>query len=85
MARGRPPNLARNEARAAGLRIYVDPNPCFCGSDTKYVSNAQCVECLIAAGKAKYAALDPDAKAAVAARDHVRYQRRLLAGKQPRG
>lgn len=77
MARGRPPNPPRNEARAAGLKVYVDPTPCFCGSIRRYTSNAQCVDCSIAKGRARYASLDEQALAKQKARDHARYLRSL--------
>lgn len=80
MARGRAPNVPRNEAREAGVKIYADPRLCFCGSDRRYTSNAQCVDCAIAAGRAKYAALDDDERAAQRARDHERYLKRLGEG-----
>lgn len=72
MSRGRPPNLPRNEAREAGLKRF-DGEPCWCGCVTRYVSNAQCVECSIAAGKNRYAGLDPEGLAVAKARDHARY------------
>lgn len=76
MTRGRKPNLPRNEARDAGLKTYVDPNPCWCGCDVRYTVNATCVECMIAKGRAAYAALDGDALAARKQLDHHRYVER---------
>lgn len=78
MSRGRPANIPRNEARAAGHRTYVDPTPCFaCGSVERYASNAQCVECLIAKGKERYAALDAAGLEQWKGRDRERYLKRL--------
>lgn len=77
MSHGRPANIPRNEARAAGLKFYDDPDACLiCGTNQRYTSNASCVECLIANGKAKWAALDEGAKLAQRERDQARYQRR---------
>lgn len=74
MARGRPPNPLRDAARQAGERFYADAYPCdICGSNKRYVSNAACAACAVARGNARYAALDEEAKAAHAARDHARY------------
>lgn len=86
MPRGRPPNIARNEARAEGLKIYMDlAAPCFCGCEVKYVANSRCVDCAIAKGKARYAGLDDSALAALKARDRERYEARVVAaGKTPR-
>jgi hypothetical protein len=42
------------------------------------VSNGQCVECTIAAAKARYRSLDPEALAALKSKDKERYARRLL-------
>lgn len=79
MPRGRPPNLPCNEARAAGLKIYSATNACdLCGGSACYVSNGQCVECTIAAAKARYRSLDPEALAALKSKDKERYARRLL-------
>lgn len=83
MPRGRPPNVPRMTARAAGLKTYIDPTPCFCGSDEKYVSNARCVACSIYAARNRYANLDADALAELKAKDKARYTQRLLAGKEP--
>lgn len=83
MSRGRPPNLPRNEARAARLKTYIDPTPCFCGCQSRYTSNAQCVDCLIEAGKARYAALDDGALAAQKSKDRDRYLKRLVEDKAP--
>lgn len=81
MSRGRQSNVPRNEARAAGLKTYDDPaRGCWCGCDTRYVSNAQCIDCAIAKGRARYAALDLDGLAAVKAKDHERYLKRLARG-----
>lgn len=83
MTRGRKPNYPRNEARIAGLKVYHDPNPCWCGCDLKYTVNAQCVECLIAKGKSIYAALDGDALDERKANDRRRYvERRVRQGHQ---
>lgn len=82
MPRGRPPNAPRNEAREAGLKRF-DGEPCWCGCVTRYVSNAQCVECSIAAGKGRYAGLDPERLAAMKARDHARYLERVERGTGP--
>lgn len=85
MPRGRQPNLPRRHARDAGHKTYADPdNPCLiCGGTARYVVNAQCVECVIARGKARYAALDFDALAALKAKDRERYLARLRAGRAP--
>jgi hypothetical protein len=73
---GRAPNLPRNAARAAGLKFYLD-QPCYiCGCTKRYVSNAECVDCAIAAGQARYAARDDEARANQKRRDHERYLRR---------
>lgn len=77
MPRGRPPNVPRNEARAAGLRTYTDPEGCWCGGTARYTSNAQCVDCSIAKGRARYAALDEAGLAELKAADHARYLARL--------
>lgn len=82
MPRGRPPNLPRNEARAAGLKRF-EGIECICGCTSRYVSNAQCVDCSIAAGRDRYAALDEDRLAATKARDHARYLRRAERGDGP--
>lgn len=76
--RGRPFNAPRAAARAAGERFYLDQMTCdFCGTSKRYVSNAACVSCAIAAGKGRYAALDDSEKAVVKARDHERYVKRV--------
>lgn len=78
MPRGRPQNIPRQQARDAGLKTYDDPaNPCWCGCSTRYVVNAQCVECMIAKGKARYAAMSEADRAALRAKDHERYVARL--------
>lgn len=74
---GRAHNIPRAEARLAGLRTYVDGKPCFCGCESKYTSNAQCVDCQIQKGRARYAALSENELAAHKARDKARYARRL--------
>lgn len=74
----RTPNVLRQDARAAGLKIYSDPqSPCWCGCESRYVANAQCVDCLIAKGKARYAAMTEDQLAAMKARDRERYLARI--------
>lgn len=78
MARGRPPNLARNEARAAGLKTYDAAEPCWCGCVEFYVSNGRCRDCTIAAAQAHYRALAPEALAELKAKDRGRYVQRLL-------
>lgn len=85
MPRGRKPNLPRSAARDAGDKTYSDEsNPCFCGGVIRYTVNAQCVECAIAKGKTRYASLDPDALAALKAKDHARYEARLRRDRAPR-
>lgn len=85
MPRGRPANLPRGAARVAGDKTYIDEsNPCFCGGVTRYVSNAQCVDCAIAKGKTRYASLDGDALAALKAKDHARYEARLRRDRAPK-
>lgn len=82
---GRPSNLPRNAARDAGEKTYTDAaNPCFCGGEIKYVSNATCVECAIAKGKARYAALDTKHRAALRSKDHLRYEARVAQAKEPK-
>src|ERR1700731_4869849 len=77
-SRGRPLNPLRAPARQAGVRYYVDEAPCdMCGNNKRYVSNANCVFCAISRGSARYAGLDEAAKAAVKARDHERYVKRM--------
>lgn len=72
----------RSEAKAAGLKTYVDPmRPCWCGCEARYVANAQCVDCLIAKGKARYAALTDDQLDAMKDRDRARYVARITAHK----
>ena len=76
-SRGRPLNPLRATAREAGEKFYADQNPCdFCGTNSRYVSNAGCVACAISRGNARYAALDIDAKAALKVSDHDRYMKR---------
>lgn len=71
---GRPTSRERAEARDAGLRFFTATEPCErCFDNLRYVSNAQCVSCLIVRGKARYAALDPDQQAERQRRDHARY------------
>jgi len=78
MPRGRRPNQHRVAARLAGEKFYDDPAECdFDGTHKRYVSNAACVACAIARGKARYASLDEDAIAVLKARDHDRYVQRL--------
>lgn len=85
MPRGRPVNLPRGAALRAGDKTYIDEsNPCFCGGVVRYVSNAQCIDCAIAKGRTRYAALDPDALAALKAKDHARYEARLRRDRAPR-
>lgn len=80
----RPPNPTRQAAISAGEKIYTDDAaPCFCGATLRYVSNTQCVECAIAKGRARYAALDSAARAALKSKDHARYERRLRRNKAP--
>lgn len=80
----RPPNPTRQSAIAAGEKTYTDEAaPCFCGGVVRYVSNTQCVECAIAKGKARYAAMDSAALAALKAKDHTRYVTRLRRNKAP--
>jgi hypothetical protein len=74
--RGRPPNLLRDIARAAGLKTLSDEACFVCGCTERYVNNAQCVDCAIAAGQARYAAQDDSARADQKRRDHERYLRR---------
>lgn len=75
---GRRPNLPRSEARERGDKTYSDPgNPCLCGEDVRYVSNAQCVACMIDKGRARYASLTDEQKAAHAERDRRRYLKRV--------
>lgn len=71
----RPTNFLRNAARDAGEATYLDPaNPCcLCGCDVRYTVNAQCVDCLISKGKARYRALDDAALGEQKRRDHERY------------
>lgn len=77
-SRGRPTNLIRNAALAAGEATYRDEaNPCWCGCMIRYSKNAQCQDCLIAKGKARYAALQGDALLKRKADDHARYLARL--------
>lgn len=84
MPRGRPHNIPRATALAAGERTYLDEsNPCFCGGTSRYAVNAQCIECAISKGKTRYAALDADALAALKAKDHSRYVARLRREKEP--
>lgn len=84
MPRGRPTNLPRSAARDAGQKTYLDSaNPCWCGCDTRYVANAQCVDCLIAKGKARYAALGDKALATLKRRDHARYLQRCAEKRGP--
>lgn len=82
MARGRPPNLKRNEARAAGIKTYEDTDhPCWCGSETKYTKNAACVACLIEKGKTRYANLEGAALEKRKQDDHARYEARIAKTK----
>ena len=84
MPRGRPPNINRTAARDAGDKTYIDSgNPCWCGEDVKYTSNAQCVRCTIAKGKARYAAMTLDQLAELKAKDRARYEARLAANNAP--
>lgn len=71
-SRGRPPNLNRLAAIAAGLSKY-EANPCWCGCTSRYVKNLGCVECSIAQAKGHYAKVPPDERKA---RDHALYVRR---------
>lgn len=75
MGRGRPPNLPRQQARERGDKTYASPdNPCdFCGGEERYVANAQCVGCLIAKGKARYATMTEAQLAELKERDRRRY------------
>lgn len=85
MPRGRPPNLPRRQALDAGFKTYDDSaNPCFCGCTARYTVNAQCVDCVIAKAKARYAAMTPDQRAELAAKDHARYLARLRANRAPK-
>lgn len=85
MPRGKQPNINRDQARDLGEKTYVDSSrPCWCGCNTRYVVNAQCVDCMIAKGKARYAKMGEAALADLKARDHARYIARLAAGKPPR-
>lgn len=78
MARGRPPNLRRNESRDAGLKTYFDSDhPCWCGCETKYTKNAACVDCLIEKGKQRYARLEGAALDERKRKDHARYEARI--------
>ncbi len=71
-------NLLRQQARDAGLKTYADPDfACWCGCITRYVVNGQCVDCLIARGKARYAAMTAEDREAMKAKDHERYLARL--------
>lgn len=82
MARGRPPNLRRNEAAAAGLKTYDDPDTaCWCGSTIKYTANAGCVDCLIEKGKARYSRLEGAALDERKRKDHARYAARAALAK----
>lgn len=74
---GRPACIERAQARELGLRFYTAAEACsVCFDDRRYVSNAQCVTCLINAGKNRYATLDEDQHEARRVRDHARYMRR---------
>lgn len=80
-SRGRPTNLLRQAALLAGEAIYLDAtNPCWCGCETRYSKNAQCTDCLIAKGKARYAALQGEALAARKVKDHEKYLAKKNAG-----
>lgn len=81
---GRPPNPSRNLARDAGETTYnAEASPCFCGGVVRYTSNAQCVDCAIAKGKERYAALDPGERETLRVKDHARYERRLRRNRAP--
>ena len=72
--RGRKMNPLRDAARQVGEKFFADAKPCdFCGTNKRYVSNSACVSCAIAAGNARYAALDQTDKDAIAVRDKARY------------
>lgn len=81
MSRGRPANVPRAEARDAGLRFYTAPEPCFCGDDQRYVTNARCVTCAIHAAQVRNSGLDPKAREARRVRDAIRYRRRRHDGR----
>lgn len=77
---GRPANIEREQARAAGLRFYTAADACDrCFDDRRYVSNGQCVTCSINAGKLRYRALDPGQHEVRRAREHARYMARAQA------
>jgi len=67
-------NELRAAARERGDRFYDDAIECdFCGTTKRYTSNAGCVCCSIARGNARYLALSDEDKAALAAKDKLRY------------
>lgn len=73
-SRGRPTNLLRQTALVAGESKYLDEaNACWCGCTTRYSTNGQCTDCLKAKGKARFAALEGEAREARRAADHERY------------
>lgn len=74
MARGRPLNLLRANAKMNGERFFAAQYPCdFCGTNSRYVSSAGCVACAISRGSMRYRALDEDQRAAIKCRDRDRY------------
>lgn len=86
MPTGRPQNLPRAEARAAGRKYFKAENPCRrgpvenpCGDTRRYVSNAECVTCAIRQGMDRYHALDDDAREALRLRSAARYAARVAA------
>lgn len=75
MAGGRPKNLVRQAAHAAGEKFYESPYPCGrCGGTLHYVSSNHCRNCAIEKGKARYAACDKEEQAK---KDHEAYLKRL--------
>lgn len=83
MPRGRPKNALRHAAREAGEKKYRDPaDPCWCGSDSRYTVNGQCVDCSIASGRLRYAGLSPEQLAKWKADDRTRHLARWAKKKE---
>lgn len=74
---GRPANPSRDEARAAGEKVYVAQDPCIdCFDNRRYVANARCVTCSIRSVQNRRQHLDEEAREALRRSDHDRYAKR---------
>ena len=74
LSRGRPPNVLRDAARAAGEKFFADAVPCpKCGTNRRYAVNGNCVQCAIDRGSQRYANLDEAGQLQRRAKDHARY------------